>query len=89
MTKRDRLDKYMERKLGSYRFDYVKRMESSMPAGMLEVIAAYRLSRILSNGFEIGEVSDIKRKWYLESIQNLRGDIMRLLNLDKVKEGEK
>ena len=83
MRKRDRLDKYMERKLGSYRFDYVKRMESSMPAGMLEVIAAYRLSRILSNGFERGDVSDVMRGWYLESLQNLRGDIKRVINLDR------
>ena len=46
MGRKDRLDKFIERKLGSYRLEYVKRMEEKIPAGMLKVIQSYRVTRI-------------------------------------------
>ena len=94
MGKKDRLDKFIERKLGPHRFEHVKRMEEKIPAGMLKVIQSYRVTRILSTGCDGGKDSDMHRRWYLESLQELNGNITKLLDLVKPlprweEEGEK
>ena len=88
MGKKDRLDKFIERKLGSYRFEYVKRMEEKIPAGMLRVIQSYRVTRIISTGCDGGDNSDMYRRWYLRELKKLNENINKLLELDKPIRGE-
>ena len=83
MGKKGRLDKFIERKLGSHRFEYVKRMEEKIPAGMLKVIQSYRVTRILSTGFDGGNDSDMHRRWYLKELKKLNKNINNLLELEK------